>query len=144
MRGLDVYLLNPVQYSQKISERRQNTTELLAHRFHGPKIGTSTASNAIMTRSGARCLWTSIRRPCGFSESFWQRFCEGFWCVGSQAHCRLWYRFALTQDVFWTSTRKPCGLPTTKLSVGSGGHPWSRQASRDLWGSRVRANSGTN
>ena len=45
-----------------------------------PKICASTASNAIMTRSGARCLWTSIRRPCGFSESFWRRFCEGFWC----------------------------------------------------------------
>ena len=33
--GLDVYLLIPVQFSQKISERRQNATELLAHHLHG-------------------------------------------------------------------------------------------------------------
>ena len=34
-------------------------------------------------------------------------------------------RFALALDVVWTSTRKPCGLPTTKLSVGCGGDPFS-------------------
>ena len=51
----------------------QKESEILPNCLHnvsiGLKIGTSTASSAIMTRSGARCLWTSIRRPCGFSES---------------------------------------------------------------------------
>ena len=36
-KRLDVYFLNPVQCSQKSSERAQNTTELLAHRFHRTK-----------------------------------------------------------------------------------------------------------
>ena len=36
-KRLDVYFLNPVQCSQKSSERAQNITELVAHRFHGAK-----------------------------------------------------------------------------------------------------------
>ena len=92
----------------------------------GPRVGSAMASSAIMTRSGARCLWTSIRRPCGFSESFWQRFCDAFGVSTAELTLGLGgRRLILPQDVFWTSTRKPCGLPTTKLSVGYGGHPFS-------------------
>ena len=105
--GLDVYFLNPVQFSQKISERRQNASELLAHHLHGPEMSTGL---------------NGLQRHADWKKEDWF-FCKCF-CVKTQAQSEFWRAVsAFTQDGFWTSTRKPCGLSTTNLSVGCGGHP---------------------
>ena len=84
--GLDVYLLIPVQFSQKISERRQNATELLAHHLHGPDISTDL---------------NGLQGHADWKKKDWF-FCKCF-CVKTQAHSGFWRAaFAFTQDVFWT------------------------------------------
>ena len=84
MRRLDVYLLNPVQCSQKISKRIQNTTELLAHRFHEAK---HRYLNGLLRHHHLK--WCQMPL-CGFSESSDSDSAKAFGVFESQAHPWFW------------------------------------------------------